>query len=101
MSINVYSEGDYKIYKSGHNYIVHNTKYDFKEKHSHIGTFKTAKSIIYYVKKKIIPKNFSNYLLVSLIRISEDDKYIETIQDLVETRTNKSKKQKYKNTYLS
>lgn len=101
MGIHVYSEGDYKIYKCGNGYIVHNTKYDFKEKHSHIGTFKTAKSIIYYAKKKIIPKNFSQYLLTSLIRVADDNRYIDDIKGLVEVRSNKSKKQKYKNKYLN
>lgn len=97
MGIQVYQEDNYRIYKTGHNFIIHNSDYAFKEKHSHVRNFNTAKKIIYYVKHEIVPRNISPYLLTSLTRIADNAHYIDEIEQLMETRSQKGLKPKYCN----
>ena len=69
--INIYSD------RNG-SYVVHNTKKEFSEGHTHINNFGTAKYIAYLVLYKKMPKknHLSVYLIESIIRISSDRKYI-------------------------
>lgn len=80
MGNQIFSWKNFKIYHSGENYIVHNSKVPFKEGHTHISDFNTAKYIVYLAVKKKVPKNFSAYLFESLIRISTDMRYIRKLQ---------------------
>lgn len=98
MGNQVYQEGDFKVYKVGHNFIVHNANYEFSDKHSHISNFNAAKSVAHMACQKILPKNFSSYLLTSLIRISDDDSYVGKIRCLMDTREQKGNKLRYCNT---
>lgn len=100
MANQIYQEGSFKIYKAGNNFIVHNSSYKFKEKHSHVRNFKVAKSLIYFAKEHIIPRTYSAYLLTSLTRISDDEEYIQHIEELIDVRKQKGKKLKYKNAYV-
>lgn len=97
MGMQVYQEGSYKIYRAGHNYIVHNAQYDFKEKHSHVHNFQLAKKLIHCVNHRIIPRSFNFYLLTSLTRISDDEDYIAKVESLIAVRKQKGKKQQYCN----
>ena len=97
MGMQVYQEGTFKIYRAGHNYIVHNAQYEFKEKHSHVHNFQIAKKLIHCVKHRIIPRSFNFYLLTSLTRISDDEDYIAKVESLIEVRKRKGKKQQYCN----
>lgn len=47
--------------------------------------------------QKKVPKSTDEYYLVSLIRLSEDNNYIQKIYELINTRRNKGKKDKYYN----
>ena len=49
------------------------------------------------VINKKIPKSTDGYYLSSLIRISDDDNYINKINALIEAREQKGKKEKYYN----
>ena len=49
------------------------------------------------VIRKKIPKSTHGYYLTSLIRLSEDDGYINKIKELMESRVQKGKKDKYYN----
>ena len=77
--INIYSD------KSG-SYVVHNTKKEFSDGHTHINNYKTAKYIAYLVIYKKMPKNnhLSIYLIDSVIRLSNDRKYINQMKLLKE-----------------
>ena len=97
MGRQVYQKGSFKVYRFGHNYIVHNSKYLFDESHTHVRTLNTAKKIIYCSNKKIIPKTFSEYLLISLTRVSDDMLFKEKILSLIDVRKQKGKKPKYIN----
>ena len=81
MGKQVYSNREYKIYEVGkNNYIVHNSHKPFQEGHTHIHNFSTAKYLTKLATHKLIPDHLSEYLLVSLIRISKDNKYIEAVK---------------------
>lgn len=71
----IYQNRQFKIYKTLEGYIVHNSHKPFEQGHTHILNFNTAKYIVYLSVHKVIPKRLNNYLLVSLIRISEDSNY--------------------------
>ncbi len=80
MSRQVYSNRNFKIYKTGNNsYIVHNKNKPFEVGHTHINNFKMAKYIVKLAVHQTLPKHLSNYLLVSLLRISGNKKYKEEI----------------------
>ena len=46
---------------------------------------------------KKVPRDFPDYLIVSIIRVSDDEDYIEHLEELVEVRKQKGKKLKYHN----
>ena len=75
MSHQIYSNRQFKIYEAEHGFIVHNANKPFQEGHTHIDSFDTAKYLTKLAFQQIIPKHLSAYLLVSLMRISEDCSY--------------------------
>lgn len=84
MGKQVYSNREYKIYEVGkNNYIVHNSHKPFQEGHTHIHKFSTAKYLTKLAIHKLIPDHLSEYLLVSLIRLSKDTKYIEAVKKVL------------------
>lgn len=95
MGRQVYQEGAYKVYRAGNDFIVHNARYAFSQKHTHIKTLNTAKRIIESLERRIIPKSFSPYLLTSLIRLSDDDRYTRDVEGLLWAREQKGPRLKY------
>lgn len=91
----IYKKKNFKIYSAGKGYIVHNTKLDFHNHHTHINNFHTCKYIIDMSLHKSIPYHLSNYLLISLIRLTNDKDYIKKLNDQLEN--NKHKKRRNKN----
>lgn len=79
MSNQIYRNRQFKIYKTLEGYIVHNSEKSFKCGHTHIKDFNTAKYLVYLSVHKIIPKHLSRYLLVSLIRLSNDMEYTDKV----------------------
>lgn len=72
-------------------YIVHNTKKEFSEGHTHINNYKTAKYIAYLAANKKLPKGYhlSKYLTESIVRISDDNQYIYKITHMEEIKKGK------------
>lgn len=92
MSNQVYYKKQFKVYKTGINdFIIHNSRKEFYTSHTHVSNYNTCKQLINAAIYKNIPKWFSNYLLNSLMRISDDIRYIEKIKIELEFR-NKQKK---------
>ena len=87
----VYTCKNYNVYKVDNSFIVHNTDKEFKNGHTHINNFNTAKYIIKLSIHRSIPRHLSIYLLYSLIRINTDKFYIEKIQNLLDIKNNKTK----------
>ena len=104
----IYKKRNYNVYDSGRDqYIIHNSNYDFNNHHTHIRSFKTCKFIIDLAIHKSIPKHLSDYLIISLLRIANDNdsdfigKLIEmkhTNRDYRKGTSYKDKKKDYKNT---
>ena len=101
----IYTDGEYNIYeqyearKGGRKeFIVHNTAKEFKDGHSHLKSFKTAKYLIKLCIHKSIPRHLSKYLLVSLYRLSDDAEYGTKIMELAE---NKADTQNYTRRYIN
>ena len=87
----IYKKKNFKIYDVGNNdYIVHNTKLDFKNHHTHLRNFHTCKFIIDLSIHKSIPKSkISDYLIISLIRLSNDNVYINNLKRLLKNKGGK------------
>lgn len=88
----IYKKGDFNIYQFDNEYVVHNTKKEFKVGHTHIKNFKTAKFIIDLCIHKSIPHHLNLYLLGSLVRLSNDEEYKRKIRELIKVKENKEKK---------
>ena len=98
MSRQVYEKAGFIIFRCGKGYIVHNTKKTFQKGHSHLRGFKPCKDAIFFTTNNKIPKRTNFYYLRTLQRLSTDAKYTNKIEQLIQTRKQKSKKQKYVNT---
>lgn len=84
----IYKKGGFSIYKAsgGHGYIVHNTRKEFQDGHTHINNFKTAEYIVNLCIHRSIPKGKSKYIFISLARITDNRKYryrlLTTLEDI-------------------
>lgn len=90
----IYSKKGFIVFRVGDGFIVHNTNKEFKEGHTHIMNYNTAKHVIDLVSHKSLPHHLSRYLLTSLVRLSDDEEYKEKVNLLI---SNKRKKQVYVN----
>lgn len=94
MAVKIYSKDKYNIYLADTGCIVHNTRKEFEAGHTHIDSYKTAKYLIDLALHKSMPHHLSRYLLISLIRITDDAEYSGRIAALL---SNKKRKQVYVN----
>ena len=85
----IYKKKNFKIYSAGREYIIHNSRLDFGSHHTHINSFHTCKYIIDLCIHKTVPYHLSDYLLVSIIRLSDDKNYISKIEVLLESNKKK------------
>lgn len=85
MSDVIYRNNEFIIIRKYSGYIIINTKKDFKKGHTHIKNYNMAKTLINLVKNKKIPKSDNIYILDSLIRISNDKKYINRLETIKTT----------------
>lgn len=93
----IFERKEFIIFQVKEGYVAYNTKKDFEEGHTHLKHFEAAKKAIDLVISKKIPKSTNVYYLTSLVRLTNDDKYVEKINELIETRKQKGKKEKYCN----
>lgn len=93
----IYSKRHFNIYAVNNSeFIVHNTKLPFDKHHTHINKFSTAKYLINISLYKSLPKRLSNYLIISLIRLTDDEEYIEKLYALLDTNREERKGTSYK-----
>lgn len=97
MNNKIYEKKEFMIFKVKEGYIAYNTKKNFQEGHTHLKHFEAAKTAIDLVIKKKVPRSTDGYYLTSLIRLSEDEYYISKINELLDAREQKGKKDKYYN----
>ena len=93
----VYERKEFIIFQVKNGYIAYNTKKAFKEGHTHMKCFKSAKTVIDLVIRKKVPRSNDLYYLTSLIRLSENLAYITKINDLIKYKEEKSKIKNYQN----
>lgn len=93
----IYSKRNFNIYSvNGSEFIVHNTKLPFDKHHTHINRFSTAKYIINISLYKSIPKRLSNYLIISLIRLTDDEEYIDKLSTMLQQNREERKGSSFK-----
>lgn len=93
----IYEKKEFIIFQVKEGYVAYNTKKVFQEGHTHLKHFEAAKTAIDLVINKKVPKSTDGYYLSCLVRLSEDDVYIKKINELINTREKKGKKEKYIN----
>lgn len=94
----IYSKKNYCIIMARNGFVIYNTNKKFKDGHTHIKSFKMAKTLIDCAIHLQTPKTRNPYLLHSLVRISEDESYKAMIQELDNRIRNRRKgKKKYVN----
>lgn len=98
----VYHKRNFNVYSvNKKEFIVHNASLNFNEHHTHINRFSTAKYLINISIYKTIPKRLSDYLIVSLIRLTDDNEYKDKLYELLHSHSSftssKYKKQNYYN----
>ncbi|MCR3760770.1 hypothetical protein [Clostridium felsineum] len=76
----IYKRNKYIIVPVNSDYLVINTNKVFKKGHTHVKKINTAKMLIDFAIFKEIPKN--PYFIGNLIRISDDETYIEKLKGL-------------------
>ena len=79
----MYEKKEFIIFQVKNGYIAYNTKKAFKDGHTHLRCFKSAKTAIDLVLRKKVPKSTDSYYLTSLIRLSKDNTYISKINELI------------------
>lgn len=91
---------------SNNEFIVWNTTKPFADEetkakgHSHLKSKNKAKEVCMNVVKGRINRKSSTYLLISHIRCSTDQKYIDKLERLIEVRHQKGKQLGYKDTHV-
>lgn len=75
--------GVYRVARDG--FVVHNTRKDFSEFHTHINNYKAAKEICIAAHCHRIPDSFNIYLLHSLERISSDQDYLNQLTKRIDS----------------
>ena len=71
-------------------YVVHNMRLPFEIGHTHIRTYKQACYLVDCELNKKIPQRVNKYFLVSLIRITKDEKYKQQIQNKIDGLVHKN-----------
>lgn len=81
------SKYGFNILRSGDGYIVHNTNKPFKEGHTHLTNFQSAKDAVRFSLEHRVPMKANTYFIISLIRINKDPEYLKKLnQRLQELR---------------
>lgn len=78
-------------------FMVVNTKKEFKNGHTHLKSFKMAKYLISLARCQKINSGLRPYLLTSLTRISTDHEYIQKLEELLAVKRSKGHKAPYYN----
>lgn len=84
----LYNDGNYIIFHSEDGYIVQNICLEGFA-HSHIKNYKTCLWVIDLLKRKKCPYNIPKYLLISLIRLTRDEVYLNKLNNILDKKNNK------------
>jgi hypothetical protein len=79
MGRQVYQDSDFKVYRAGKSFVVHNIHKPFANGHTHMEKYDTCMALIKLVERKQLPKSKSKHFLESILRVSDDNRYINLI----------------------
>lgn len=86
----------YSISKTIHGYRVTKLS-DSLDRHTHLESFKMCYFVIDSVTSKKLQYKSSKWIINSLIRLSDDEEYINKLKGVLQVRQQKGKKQNYFN----
>lgn len=92
MGTQIYTKKNFAIIDMDEGYIVINKDKEFKQGHTHITNFNTAKYLIDMVLYSRMPYHLPIYLLISLQRLSTDENYRDKIGELIKNKRDKESK---------
>ena len=94
----IYERREYIILRVKKGYVVYNTKKRFESGHTHLQSFEMSKTLIDNCIRKKRPKTNSLYLLESHIRVTNDSKYKQVLEEILDAKRERSQKDnKYHN----
>ena len=93
----IYERKEYIILRVKKGYIVYNTKKDFENGHTHLQSFEMSRTLIDNSIRKKRPKTNNTYLIESHIRVTKDIKYKQILEEMLESKKNTTKDNKYNN----
>ena len=82
----VYEKQGYIILRVRNGYIVYNNNKVFSEGHTHLKSFAMAKNLIDNCIKNKSQKTNNKYVIMSNIRVEDDDRYIMKIEKILEVK---------------
>ena len=88
MSRKVFQRKEYTIYRAGDGFIIHNTNGEFVKHHTHIRSFKKAKSIVDLCIRRKLPDKPNIWEVESLMRLTRNNAYYNQLRDLLEKNKN-------------
>ena len=88
----IYKDSIYTIFKTNDGFLLQNHTIDGFA-HTHLKNYNTALKIIELSSKKKCPRDLPRYLVISLYRVNDDEKYKEKIEQILSI----PKKQSYYN----
>lgn len=89
-----FSKNNYNVYQLDDGYIIQNI-YIEGFAHTHVNNYKTCLWLIELSVNKKCPYDIPRYLLISLIRINDDSKYLAKLYEILKKKS--TKKEKYYN----
>lgn len=96
----VYERSNYVVYRGNKNkegFIVYNKNKPFNKGHTHLKSLKRCKEVIDNMINKNFPLSWSNFFIVSMLRLSDDKEFSKKLKELHNTRLQKGKKKSYRN----
>lgn len=81
----IFQRKEYSIYKVSDGYIVHNTNKEFRIGHTHVRSFKKAKSIVDLCVRKKLPNTLRKWEIESLMRVTNNNTYRNKLRNLYQT----------------
>ena len=89
----IHKQNNYIIYETDDGYLIQNSDMD-NFAHTHIHNYETCLWIISLLENKKCPYDIPKYLLISLIRLTDDEIYLYKLNCIL---VKKNGKQKYHN----
>lgn len=96
----VYERSNYVVYRGNKNkdgFIIYNKNKPFNKGHTHLKSLNKCKKVIDNMISKNFPLSWSNFFIVSMLRLSDDKEFSKKLRVLHKTRLKKGKKRSYKN----